>query len=90
LKCTALARWEFEMDIITVVLCLVGIAMVAGLSAAVYGSLPKVLSESATRHGRFQGLGIEEPRDKPVGNTPVGHVGSLPVTAIGSLQPQQA
>ena len=78
------------MDIIAVVLCLVGIAAVAGLSAAVYRSLPKALFESATRHGRFQGLGIEEPRDKPVGKTPVGHLGPFPPAAIGSLRAQQA
>jgi hypothetical protein len=77
------------MDIIAVVLCLVGIATVAGLSAAVYRSLPKAMLES-TRHGRFQGLGIQEPRDKPVGNTPVGHTDSFPVGAIGSLIGQQA
>lgn len=78
------------MDIIAVIFCLVGIAVVAGLSAAVYRTLPNAMFESANRHGRYSGLGIQEPRDKPVGNTPVGHIGSFPVGHIGSLHGQQA
>jgi len=65
------------MDIIAVILCLVGIAAVAALSAAVYRSLPQTMFESASRHGRYSGLGNQEPRDRPVGNTPVGDLGSL-------------
>ena len=78
------------MDIIAVVLCLVGIAVVAALSAAVYRTLPQTMFESANRHGRYSGLGVQEPRDKPVGNTPVGDIGPLPVGDIGSLHGQQA
>jgi hypothetical protein len=86
----ALAQWEFRMDIIAVIVCLVGIAVVAGLSAAVYRSLPTAMFESANRHGRYAGLGMQEPRDKPVGNTPVGHVGAFPVGDVASLRGQQA
>jgi hypothetical protein len=65
------------MDIIAVILCLIGIAVVAGVSAAVYRSLPSTIFDSATRHGRYFGLGMQELRDEPAGNTPVGNIAAL-------------
>jgi hypothetical protein len=43
------------------VLSLVGMGLVAALSAAVYASLPRSFLESAEQHGRFHGLQAQTP-----------------------------
>ncbi|MDP9012237.1 MAG: hypothetical protein M3O41_06205 [Pseudomonadota bacterium] len=65
------------MEIIAVVLCVTGMAIVAGVTAAIYRSLPKAMLESAT-HGRYHGLGVREASDSRAGHAPQGDVGSLP------------
>jgi len=59
--------------IVPVSLMVVGMALVAALSAALYVRLPKAIFASASRHGRYAGLGLQKPsNDTPAGNTPVG------------------
>jgi hypothetical protein len=67
------------MDMIMpVLLMVIGMALVTGLSATLYLRLPKTVFRSATRHGRYFGLGAQNSvSDKPMGNTPVSVVGSL-------------
>jgi hypothetical protein len=58
-------------------------ALVAGLSVTLYLVLPQSMLESATRHGRYVGLGTQNRwGDTPAGNTPV--------TSRASLLGQQA
>jgi hypothetical protein len=50
------------MPVLTLtVFSLVGLGVVAALSAALYSSLPRSFLESAERHGRFHGLNRDEP-----------------------------
>jgi hypothetical protein len=60
------------------VLCLIGMGVVAALAAAVYSSLPRYFLECAELHGRFRGLRRDEvvvngtPRETLPQGTPVG------------------
>jgi len=52
-----------------VILTVVGVALIVGLPAALYLSLPASMLERAGRHGRFAGLGTRDRMDQ----TPSGH-----------------
>ncbi len=53
-----------------------GLATVAGVSAAIYVCLPVSLLNSAARHGRYAGLGMSAPRgDKPRGAALLADIG---------------
>ena len=56
------------------VFTLIGMALVAGVSVALYASLPQSLLECAELHGRFRGLQRDVPlRDgTPVDSMPEG------------------
>ncbi len=59
-----------------------GLAAIAGVSAAIYVSLPPSLLNSATRHGRYVGLGASAPH----GDTPRGlGMPSSRLRVIGSV-----
>jgi len=63
-------HWEVLMQTFAlVVLTVVGVALVFGLPAALYLSLPASMLERAGRHGRFAGLGTRD----GMGQTPSGH-----------------
>jgi hypothetical protein len=53
-----------------VILTVVGVALIFGLPAAFYLSLPASMLERAGRHGRFAGLGTRDGMDQ----TPSGRV----------------
>lgn len=64
------------MEIIAVVSCVTGMAVVAAVTAALYRSLPHAILESAT-HGRYHGLGMQEAGDSRAGHAPQGDSDSL-------------
>jgi hypothetical protein len=59
------------------VLSLVGMGVVAALSAALYAALPRSFLESAELHGRFQGLQQDKliPNGTPLDAMPEGALG---------------
>lgn len=60
-----------------IVFTLVGVALIAAVSVALYASLPRYLLESAEQHGRFGGL----QRDQPLPNgTPMSSMPDLALT----------
>ena len=60
-----------------IVFTLVGTALVAAVSVALYASLPRSFLESAEQHGRFGGL----LRDEPLPNgTPTSSMPELALT----------
>jgi hypothetical protein len=66
-----------------VMIALIGTTVIAGLSAALYSSLPAAVLEYASRHGRYLGLGMPHRlHDSTTGNQPV--------TAVAGLQGQSA
>jgi hypothetical protein len=56
------------------VLTLIGMGLVAAVSAALYAALPRAFLESAERHGRFHGLQQAQtlPDGTPAGPLPAG------------------
>jgi hypothetical protein len=56
------------------VLTLIGMALVAGVSVALYASLPQSLLECAELHGRFRGLqrDVPLPDGTPMNSMPEG------------------
>jgi hypothetical protein len=60
-----------------VVLVFFGLVLVAGSSVVLHLVLPQSVLESATRHGRYVGLGTQSRSDTPSGNTPATDVDSL-------------
>jgi hypothetical protein len=71
-------RREVLMPLIgMVVLVFFGLVLVAGLSVVLYLVLPQSVLESATRHGRYAGLGTQSRGDTPAGNTPATDLDSL-------------
>jgi hypothetical protein len=61
-----------------VVLTVVGVALSAGLPAALYISLPASMLERAGRHGRFAGLGTRDRIDQtPSGRAAVSDFSAL-------------
>ena len=53
-----------------VMLSVAGLALIAGLPAALYVWLPASLLERAGRHGRFAGLGTLDRTDQTPSGTP--------------------
>jgi hypothetical protein len=74
------AHEESMMDVILPVsLMVVGMAIVAGVSACVYVRLPKVLSRTVP-HGRYFGLGTQDRSSgRPYGNSPIGRIDAMHV-----------
>jgi hypothetical protein len=71
------------MPVLTLtVLCLLGAGLFIALSAALYASLPRLLLESAERHGRFLGLAGRD--------TPVRVSGTPEALPEGALSTQSA
>ena len=61
-----------------VILTVVGVALIAGLPAALYLSLPASMLERAGRHGRFAGLGTRDGMDQtPSGRAAVSDFNAL-------------
>jgi hypothetical protein len=61
-----------------VILTVVGVALSAGLPAALYIWLPASMLERAGRHGRFAGLGTRDRIDQtPSGRAAVSDFGAL-------------
>jgi len=61
-----------------VILTVVGVALIAGLPAALYIWLPASMLERAGRHGRFAGLGTRDRMDQtPSGNATVTDFNAL-------------
>jgi hypothetical protein len=60
-----------------IVFTLIGMALIAAVSVALYASLPRSFLESAEQHGRFGGL----LRDEPLPNgTPTSSMPELALT----------
>jgi hypothetical protein len=79
LAVAAARRREVLMHLIgLVMLVFLGLALVAGSSVTLYLVLPRSMLESATRHGRYVGLGTQSRLgDTPAGNTPATSRASL-------------
>ena len=61
-----------------VILALAGVALIAGLPAALYLLLPASALERAGRHGRFAGLGTSDRTDQtPSGKAAVSGFNAL-------------
>ena len=61
-----------------VILTVVGVALIAGLPAALYLSLPVSMLERAGRHGGFAGLGTRDGMDQtPSGRAAVSDFNAL-------------
>jgi hypothetical protein len=66
-----------------VMIALIGTTLFAGLSAALYATLPAAALEYASRHGRYVGLGMPNRLDDST-------AGNTPITAVAGLQGQSA
>jgi hypothetical protein len=66
-----------------VMIALIGTTLFAGLSAALYATLPTAVLEYASRHGRYVGLGKPDRLDDST-------AGNKPITAVAGLQGQSA
>jgi hypothetical protein len=62
-----------------VTLTVIGVALYAGVSLAVYIGLPRFALECGSRHGRYAALGT---RDRGANNTPTGNAR---MTGLGAL-----
>ena len=60
------------------VLSLIGMGLVAALSAALYAALPRKALECAELHGRFRGL--QEQDEKSPSGTPSEHISREPLS----------